>query len=284
MPKVGIVTDSTCDMEPAKLAELGVEMVPLTVHFGDEHYRDWIDLRPAEFYARLAKAETLPTTSQPSPAEFSAAYTRLAEQGVDEIVVITLSAALSGTYESATLASRGAPVPIRVVDGRKASHGTALIVLAATEARDAGMDAAAIEARARTIVESSRLFFLLDTLEFLVKGGRAGKATGLAAALLNIKPVLEVNADGIIEPYKKVRGRAQAVGALAQHIAEESHRLGRLRMILLHAAIEGEAEEVEAALVASGADVVIEAHGEIGAVIGTYTGPGAVGVAYYPID
>jgi DegV family protein with EDD domain len=283
MPKVGIVTDSTCDIEPAVLAERGIEMVPLTVHFGEEHFRDWIDLRPAEFYDRLRAASALPTTSQPSPADFSATYAKLAGQGCEDIVVVTLSAALSGTYESAMLAAKDASVPVRVVDGRKASVATGLIALAAAEARDAGEDADAIEARAVEVAGSARLFFLLDTLEFLVKGGRAGKATGLAASLLNIKPVLEVNADGIIEPFKKVRGRQQAVAALAQHIAEDSLQRGKLRVALLHANIEGEAEEVERALDVSGADIEIVTCGPIGAVIGTYTGPGAVGVAYYPI-
>jgi DegV family protein with EDD domain len=283
MPKVGLATDSTCDLEPARLAELGVEMVPLTVHFGDEHFRDWIDLHPTEFYERLAKATELPTTSQPSPAAFADAYKRLAEGGAEEIIVIALSAALSGTYESAVLASRDVPVPVRVIDGRKASQGTALLVLAAVEAREAGASGADIEARVNEVARASRLFFLLDTLEYLVKGGRAGKATGLAASLLNIKPVLEVTAEGVIEPFKKVRGRQQAVAALAQHVAEDSHNRGRLRVALLHANIEGEATELETALEAAGADIEIVSRGVIGAVIGTYTGPGAVGVAYHPI-
>lgn len=283
MPKVGLVTDSTCDLEPVRLAELGVEMVPLTVHFGDEHFRDWIDLHPTEFYERLAKAAELPTTSQPSPAAFADAYKRLAEQGAEEIVVIALSAALSGTYESAVLASRDVRVQVRVIDGRSASQGTALLVMAAAEARDAGASCADIEARVNEVGRASRLFFLLDTLEYLVKGGRAGKATGLAASLLNIKPVLEVNAEGVIEPFKKVRGRQQAVAALAQHVAEDSRNRGRLRVALLHANIEGEATELEAALAAASADIEIVSRGVIGAVIGTYTGPGAVGVAYHPI-
>ena len=283
MPKVGIVTDSTCDMEPAALAELGIEMVPLTVHFGDEHFRDWIDLRPTQFYERLTAASALPTTSQPSPADFSATYARLADEGFTESVVVTLSAALSGTYESAMLAAKESAIPVRVVNGRSASLGTGLIALAAAEARDAGMDAAAIEARAIEVAQASRLFFLLDTLEYLVKGGRAGKATGLAASLLNIKPVLEVNAEGIIEPFKKVRGRQQAVAALAQHVAEDARQRGQMRVALLHADIAGEAEELERALDVAGADVEIVTRGVIGAVIGTYTGPGAVGVAYHPI-
>jgi len=283
MPKVGIVTDSTCDLPPEELDALGVKMVPLTVHFGDEHFRDWVDMRPEEFYKRLSTFSGLPTTSQPSPAEFSAAYHELAEQGAEEVVAITLSSALSGTYESAILAANDAPVPVRVVDAKLASQGTAMVVKAAVAARDAGMQAAGLEAFAVKMAASTRLFFLLDTLEYLVKGGRAGKATGLAASLLNIKPVLEVNKDGIIEPFKKVRGRQQALAALAQHVAAESRTLGKLRVALLHAHIEGEAEELEAALVLARADIEIEYHGVIGAVIGTYTGPGAVGVAYHPI-
>jgi len=283
MPRIGLVTDSTCDLGPEELAALDVRMVPLTVHLGDEHFADWLDLRPDEFYPMLLAASQLPTTSQPSPADFSAVYERLAAEGCEEIVVATLSAALSGTFESATLAASTSPVPVRIVDGKRASQATGLIVKAAAEARAAGMGASAIEARTIEVARSTRLYFLLDTLDYLVKGGRAGKATGLAASLLNIKPVLQVNAEGIIEPFKKVRGRSQAIAALAQHVADDSRRNGRMRIALLHAAKAEDAEELEAAIRAAGADVEIESHGVIGAVIGVYTGPGAVGVAYYPI-
>jgi DegV family protein with EDD domain len=250
---------------------------------GDEHFSDWLDLRPAEFYPMLSAARELPTTSQPSPADFTASYASLAADGCDEIVVVTLSSALSGTFESATLAAVGSPVPVRIVDGKRASQATGMIVKAAAEARAEGMDGAGVEARATEVARSTRLFFLLDTLDYLVKGGRAGKATGLAASLLNIKPVLQVNADGIIEPFKKVRGRAQAIAALAEHVAEDSRVNGRMRIAMLHAARTEDAEALEAAMLAAGADLEVESHGVIGAVIGVYTGPGAVGVAYYPI-
>jgi DegV family protein with EDD domain len=283
MPRVGIVTDSTCDFGPEALAEINVRMVSLTVHMGDQHFADWVDLRPEEFYPMLAAAKDLPTTSQPSPADFSAAYQGLADEGCEEIVVVTLSSALSGTFESATLAASSSPIPVRIVDGKTASQGTGLIVKAAVEARAAGLDAAGIEARATVVAKETRLFFLLDTLDYLVKGGRAGKATGLAASLLNIKPVLEVNDDGIIEPFKKVRGRSQAMAALAEHVAKDSRENGRMRIAMLHAASTDDADELEAAILAAGADIEIESHGVIGAVIGVYTGPGAVGVAYYPL-
>jgi DegV family protein with EDD domain len=284
MHKVGIVTDSTCDLPLRELAQLDVVMVPLTVHFGDRHFRDWLDLTAEEFYPMLARFDGLPTTSQPSPADFTAAYTRLADSGAEEIVSIHLSAALSGTYESAMLGAKTSPVPVRVVDGKRASQATALIVKAAVEARAQGADAAAVEARALDVAAHTRLFFLLDTLDYLVKGGRAGKAAGLAASLLNIKPVLRVNEDGIIEPFKKVRGRQQAIAALAQHLADDAAANGRMRVALLHACCPESAQELEDAIVAAGADVEWDSHGEIGAVIGVYTGPGAIGCAYYPMD
>ena len=283
MPKVGIVTDSTCDLRPTELDALDVTMVPLTIHFGDEHIRDWIDLTPEEFYPKLASFPGLPTTSQPSPADFTVAYSSLAEAGAEEIVSIHLSAALSGTFESAMLAAKTSPVPVRIVDGRKASQGTALIVKAAVEARAGGASGAAVEARALEVAAKSRLYFLLDTLDNLVKGGRAGKAAGLAASLLNIKPVLRVNEDGIIEPFKKVRGRQQAIASLAEHMARDSRDNGRMRVALLHACCPESARELEDAIIAAGADVEWASHGAIGAVIGVYTGPGAIGCAYYPV-
>lgn len=283
MTRVGIVTDSTCDLTPEELEAMDVRLVPLRVLFGEEAHLDWVELRPEEFYQRLAAAPKLPTTSQPSPADFSAVYSKLAEEGCEEIVSIHLSAALSGTFESATLAAATSPIPVRVVDTRKVSQAAALVVKAAVAERAKGADAAAVEACAIEVSSKMRLFFVLDTLDNLVKGGRAGKAQGLAASLLNIKPVLRVNEDGIIEPFKKARGRAAALTELSAHLAEDSREHGRMRVAYLHAIVPDMVEEVKAAVEASGADVEIDSDGLIGSVVGTYTGPGAVGIAYYPI-
>jgi len=150
-------------------------------------------------------------------------------------------------------------------------------------ARNEGLDLDSIADRAEKVSESMRLYFVLDTLDYLVKGGRAGKAQGLAASLLNIKPVLEMNADGIIEPFKKVKGRKKAIAELASHIAAESQAKGRLRVALLHACSGECGRDLEQAIADSGADVEIESIGLVGSVIGTYAGPDAVGAAYYPI-
>lgn len=284
MARVGIVTDSTCDLTPEELASLDVTMVPLKVLFGDETFLDWTELRPTEFYKKLAASPVLPKTSQPSPADFSAAYGRLAQQGCDAIVSIHLTAPLSGTFASATMAAENSPVPVHVIDTRKCTQAVGLVVKDAVAARQSGLDAAAMAARATQVSADMRLFFVLDTLEYLVKGGRAGKAQGLAASLLNIKPVLQMNADGIIEPFKKVKGRSKALAELAAHVAADSATRGRVQLALLHACAPEYAEELHAALDAAGADYQLDSTGLVGSVIGTYAGPSAVGCAYFPVS
>lgn len=282
MARVAIVTDSTCDMGPEALAALGVEMVPLKLHFGETTYLDWIDFTPSQFYPKLAASATLPTTSQPSPAEFSAVYSRLADQGVEGIVSIHLTAKLSGTYESAILAAADAPVPVRVVDSAFVSWAVALVVQAAIEARDAGGDLDAVEAAALKAAAGTELYFVLDTLDNLVKGGRAGKAQGLAASLLNIKPVLYF-VDGAIEPFRKARGTKAAFGELATHVAARSKELGGVKAIVIHAVAPDLAEQIRKAVVDAGLVGEVVTIGEIGSVIGTHAGPRAVGVCYLPL-
>ncbi|HEY3318261.1 MAG TPA: DegV family protein [Coriobacteriia bacterium] len=281
MSDVGLVCDSTCDLGPEWLSARGVTMVPLRVHFGDEAYLDWIDLTPDEFYAKLKSSPTLPKTSQPSPADFAAAYQRLASEGAREIVVVTLSSPLSGTYESAMLAAAEAPVPVRVVDSRSASQGTGLVVKAAIEARDAGSSAEEVEAAASMAASEVHLYFVVETLEYLVKGGRAGRAQALAASLLNIKPVLHIGRDGVVEPYKKVKGMRGAIEEMAARIAEDS-KTTPMRVSVLWGQRADLVDSMKAALAASGARYEIESVGIVGAVIGTYTGPEVVGIAYHP--
>jgi DegV family protein with EDD domain len=282
MARIGIVTDSTCDLTPEQLRGLDVEMVPLKVLFGEDTFLDWTDIQPAEFYAKLTSAQVLPKTSQPSPAEFAAVYSSLAEQGCEAIVSIHLTAALSGTFQSATIAAAESPIPVHVIDTKKVSQAVGLVVKAAVDARAQGLDAEQIAARAQEVSDSMRMFFVLDTLDYLVKGGRAGKAQGLAASLLNIKPVLQMNSEGVVEPFKKLKGRKRAISELAAHVAEDAAAHGRMRVALLHACLEDCGAELAAELEAKAADVEIESSGLVGSVIGTYAGPNAVGCAYYP--
>jgi DegV family protein with EDD domain len=258
-----------------------VTMVPLKVHFGDETFCDWVDLTPATFYPKLRAAAQLPTTSQPTPGEFAEVYRRLADEGAEGIVSIHLSAKLSGTFESATMAASTAPVPVRVVDSTLVSGAIGLIVDAACVVRDAdgyldAVEKVALEASART-----ELFFVLDTLDYLVKGGRAGRTQGMAAALLNIKPVLQVTG-GLIEQFKKCKGTSKALREMAQHVAERSKKLGPLKIVVIHAVAESLADELGNAIRSAGTEIAEMSYDEIGSVIGTHVGPRAVGVANIP--
>lgn len=283
MGSIAIVADSTCDLGPERMHALGVPMVPLKVQIGDKTYLDWIDLRPGQFYPMLVAAQKLPTTSQPTPGEFSAVYQKLADEGATGIVSIHLSAPLSGTFESATMAAKTSPVPVRVIDSKVVSHATRLVLEAAIDARDAGKDLDGIAAVAEKAAKDVQLFFLLDTLDYLVKGGRAGKAQGLAAALLNIKPILWFNDEGTIEPFRKVKGTRKAIQELAAHVAEQSKKLGKLKVIVIHAENPEAAADLAEAIGEAGTDGVIEDVSDIGAVIGTHAGPKALGVAYIPM-
>lgn len=284
MQRIALVCDSTLDLDPVWLLDHQVRMVPLKVMFGDQTWLDWVEMRPQEFYERLAASSSLPKTSQPSPAEFEAAYRELAEEGATQIVSIHLSSLLSGTVQSALIAAQTSPVPVRVVDTKLASQAATLVLKAAIAARDAGKDADEVERIAWNTASDTRLFFVLDTLEYLVKGGRAGKATGLAASLLDIKPVLTVTPEGEVAPFAKVKGLKKAMRKLAEHVAQETAERGRMRASLLHACAPARAKELAELLAQAGADLDIESTGLVGAVIGTYAGPGAVGIAFHPAE
>lgn len=283
MARVGIVADSTCDLSLETLAALDVKMVPLKVLFGDDTALDWAEMHPEEFYRKLTSSPVLPKTSQPSPAEFAKVYAELADSGCESIVSVHLTSALSGTYASAEMAAADSPVPVHLIDTRKVSQATGLVVKAAVSARDGGADGAEVARIAQSTSDAMKMYFVLDTLEYLVKGGRAGRAQGLAASLLNIKPVLEMNAEGTIEPYKKVKGRHKALVEVANKVAADSEEHGRVRLAILNAFVPDFVEEFVTELDASGADYELESVGLVGAVIGTYAGPAAIGCAYYPI-
>jgi DegV family protein with EDD domain len=280
MRSVGIVCDSTCDLGLEWFADHEVEMVPLKIQIDGDTFLDWVDLSPEAFYERQKSAVEMPTTSQPSPADFTAAYERAGE-GADGIVAITLTSELSGTHQSAEIAAAESAVPVHLIDTKLVSVATGLAVKAAVSARDAGGSVDDVRRAAEWTARNTRLFFVLDTLDYLVKGGRAGRAQGLAASVLNIKPILTFAPEGIIEPFKKVKGLSKALTALAGHVAEASKE-SRLRIAFLHAVAPDLLDELRSEVDDAGADYELDCIGEIGCVIGNYAGAGAVGVAYVP--
>ena len=280
MSKVGILVDSTSDMTPVELAAIGVSHIPLIVRIDGVEYRDGVELTPEVFYPKLVAATELPQTSQPTPADFLAAYREMAEQGCDEIVVITLSEALSGTHQSADIASKESPVPVHLVNSFSVSPGLALLTMYAAELRDKGIDGEGIARELRDCVHRSGLYFVIGTMEYLVKGGRAGKAAGLAATLLNIKPILRVNEEGGLEPVAKVKGTGKAIEALAKTIVERTHGYADVRYMIACTSEPALIDQARAALLAAGISGKEMRPSRIGPVVGTHAGPDAIAVAY----
>jgi DegV family protein with EDD domain len=279
--RVGIVTDSTCDLPQGLFEELSIGMVPVRVFFGSENYLDKVTLTPAEFYARFAVTDENPKTSQPPPADFGQVY-RYVSAHAGAIVSIHLSAAFSGTYQAAVVGARGIEkTRITHVDSRNVSVGLGLIVRAAAEAAAAGKSADEVVRVARDAADRTRSFVAVPTLEHLVRGGRVSPLRGLFARLLGLLPVLTISPEGKVYASAKARGFEKArrkMMALLFRAADagrdgSSHRFGVAHCDAAELA-ESLARQIRERYPES--DVMIV---ECGPALGAHGGPGAVAVA-----
>jgi DegV family protein with EDD domain len=276
--KLAIVTDSTCDLSAEELARLEVKRVPLYVSFRGETYRDWLEISPKEIMEGVQAGADLPTTSQPSPQDFEAAYQEARSAGADEIICITISSELSGTYQSANIAKQSSSIPVTLFDSRAASIGLGEMVKKAAGLRDSGANAARIVSALEAIRDSNLPLFTVATLDFLQKGGRIGRASALLGSILNIKPILSLE-DGKIIPLGRARGNKKALAELVAQVRKRRERFaGTLVLNFLHVQDPAAAEQVRAAIDGAG----IEYRGgdvyEIGAVVASHVGPGTYGL------
>lgn len=268
---IAVVTDSTTSLLPGVLERPDVRVVPLTFHFGEEEtYRDKVDMSSAEFYERLREADEFPTTSQPPAGAFVEAYESLS--AYDDILVLTISSKVSGTYDSAVAAAEMVEGRVEVVDTKSAEMGSGLILREALRVIDEGGSFEETRRAVESAVRRCRVFFAVGTLEYLAKSGRIGRAQRLVGAALNIRPVLTLE-DGEVSPYKRARGRKRQMTALVEAV-KPAAEAGR-PLYFGHIDAPEELSEladrlgVEESLVA-----------EIGGVVGCHVGPGAYGVAY----
>ncbi len=269
-----IVTDSTSDLLPDEAAPLGVTVVPLTVRFGDEQFRDGVDLDADGFYSRLARGGTSPTTSQPSPEAFASVYRELLQGPDDQVLSIHISEKLSGTLQSATLAAREHEGRVTVVDSGSVSMGIQFLVRGALRDRAAGADVDTVVRNAEARRERVVVYVLLDTLTYLHRGGRIGAAQAFLGGVLSVKPLLRVAA-GEVHPQARVRNRRQGIDRMLALLAEA----GPLEAVgTMHSGAPELLAEVRPRLVAAYPELDLGS-GEIGPVVGTYAGPRALGVA-----
>jgi DegV family protein with EDD domain len=279
---IKVVTDSTCYLPEDVLRQHDIHVVPLNVHFGQHTYREGVDLTPEQFYHLLAASPVLPTTSQPSPGEFRQVFAELSSAGYQTLCLV-ISSRLSGTYQSAIEAQQMlAGVPVVVFDSLSVAAGLALMVLTAAEMAAAGYPMEVILERLEQLRHDVRLYFIVDTLEYLQKGGRIGKAAALLGSLLEIKPILAIQ-DGIVQPLDRARSKPKAFERLLEHFEAGLEPGQTLQCILVHAQALNEAQQLAAELQRRFHCRRILTT-EVGAVVGTHVGPGVVGAALAPIE
>jgi DegV family protein with EDD domain len=279
--KIALITDSTCDLPRTLLRQYDIAVVPLSVIWGNEQLRDGVDIQPEAFYERLVRDPVYPTTSQPTPQDFLNVYESAERQGAEEIVVVTISSAMSGTYESAKLAAPIINIPVHVVDSRSNSMSLGWQVLAAARTREAGGDVAAMIAAANAARKTMAYIITLDTLEYLHKGGRIGGASAFIGTLLNFKPQITVNHEtGKVEAGHRARTRQKALQALYDDFFAQLDTRKPMRIAVLHNAALPEAEAMAARVQAEFAprELIISI---VSPVLGVHTGPRAVALVGY---
>jgi DegV family protein with EDD domain len=276
---IRLVTDSSAHLPQDLVAQYDIQIIPLKVIFGQETLREGVDISNDTFYQRLRAARELPTTTQPSAGEFLEVYSRLAAEG-HQIISIHLSSKLSGTYQSAVMARGMLPeAQITVVDTPWISLALGMIVLEAARAVAAGRSYEEVLALIDRLSPKMNVIFMVDTLEYLQKGGRIGGASALVGTLLNIKPILYLK-DGRIEPLSRVRTKNGALKHLVEIVQERVPSGSPVKVGILHAQAEAEAnwvaQEVQARFDCRELFLT-----ELGPVVGAHTGPGTIGLAFY---
>jgi DegV family protein with EDD domain len=272
---VRVVTDSACDLPDELIAELGIEVVPLSIRFGSEEFVDRRELGTEDFWRRLGASSVLPETSAPSAGAFEQTFRSLADAGATGIVCVNLSSKLSATMQAAQVATKAleGDCPVAVVDSLHVTMGLGNLCIAAARAGAAGESLDAIVADVTDRRDRTKLYGTLDTLEYLKKGGRIGNARALLGSMLAIKPVVEVR-NGVVEESGKVRTRSKALRLLVDKVKE-----GPVESL---AVMHGQAPDLEELLdmldpLVPRSEIVV---GQVGPVIGTHAGPRVIGVTY----
>ena len=274
-----VVLDSTADCPDPQARHANWRMVPLYVRFGDQALREYVDITPEEFYRRLQESPEPPKSSQPTPADFAAAYEELA--GYERILPVVISAKLSGTYESARLGAESAgDERVSVIDSGVTCGGSVILADAIQRRLERGTTDEEIQELVERFRRTRGLLFTVETLEYLIRGGRIGKASGLAGQLLNVKPILHFE-DGEVAPLKRVRGRAKALAELERLFAEGTEDSPDLHVGVGHAVAPADADALLGLLREARPHASYDLLVTLGPVIGTHGGPGTLGLFWF---
>ncbi|HEY9287978.1 MAG TPA: DegV family protein [Candidatus Dormibacteraeota bacterium] len=272
---VRIVTDSTADLSEAQQKSAGITVVPLNVRFGDEVYKDHVELTGDQFFAKLKASSQLPKTSQPPVGAFEEVFRKFREAG-DEVVAVLISSKVSGTYGAAEMAAKAVDSEhIEVIDSLTTSMALGFLAIAGAKLAKNGANRREVADHIRGLVPKAKVLAAIDTLTYLERGGRIGRARALLGSLLNFKPLITLQ-DGEVAPLGRARGHLQAINKLVELLGRD----GKLRdLAVLHGGARAEAEQLRDRVSGNypGLEIPLA---ETGAVIGTYTGPGVIGFVY----
>jgi DegV family protein with EDD domain len=274
-----VVLDSTADLPDPQARHPNWRLVPLYVRFGDETFREYVDLSARDFYRRLRAGPHLPKSSQPSPADFEQVFNSLSDY--ERILCVVLSAKISGTYEGARLAADAlGDGRVVVIDSGVTSGGTVILADAIQRRLESGAEEQEIDAVVERFRRERGLLFTVATLDYLIRGGRVGKAAGLAGQLLSIKPILVFD-DGEVAPLKRVRGRAKALSELERIFVEGSRDDPNLHVGVGHAEAPDDCEDLVGRVRAARPKASLDIVTTLGPVIGTHGGPGTLGLFWF---
>ena len=276
-----IVVDSTADFPEAPERYPNWRIVPLYVRFGDESFRDYVELAPDDFYARLRSSPVTPTTSQPTPGDFHTVYEELG--GYERLYSLHIAGTLSGTVESARAAAGEFGDRIRIVDTETASAAVAMLGLAIQRRLERGTTDEEVEALVERHRRESQLIFTLDTLDYLARGGRIGRASAWAGQLLKVKPILTIRGGEVI-PVKRVRGNQRAFQEFITAFEAGSGEGANLRVAIAHADAPDRADALTELVGRTRARAQLELVTTLGPVVGTHAGPGTVGLFWFEDD
>ncbi len=282
MKKIAFVTDSTAYLDADFVKQNEITIIPLNLHWDGTNYRDGVNITPVEFYKMLDKSDTLPTTSQPTYGEFEVIFENLAKNN-DAVIAALISSGISGTIDSALMAQKHLnTLSLEVIDSKLTSAGLALLMKALVKARAEGSDTSELVALANRIIDNASIFFMVDTLKYLHKGGRIGGASKFLGGALDIKPILYLNKEGKIDALEKVRTKKKALQRLMDLAAEKAD--GKKAYLgIIHAQAPDDAQQVKEALSQRINCAEMEIY-ELSPVIGTHVGPGTIGIAVHTVE
>ncbi|WP_461207159.1 DegV family protein [Clostridium sp. DL1XJH146] len=274
MEKIALIADSTCDLEKAQIEQYDIKVLPLKIIYKNKEYLDRIEISPQEVYDNIETE--IPTTSLPSLQEIDTLFNKLEDEGYTHTICIHLSSNISGTYNSVKLIADEHPkLTSTVFDSKSLTLGTGAIVLACSELIEQNKSYEEIVNKLPSIKEKISVFYVVDTLKYLIKGGRIGKVSGTLGSVLNIKPIISINDDGVYYTYDKIRGKKHATKKLFE-IAEERLKNSKSKIWIMHGGAEAEGKLLFEKMKTL-QNITSLNFGQISPVLGVHTGPGLIG-------